>query len=113
MVFTTLAEAQKRIHKKHNQFYGYAKPSEAVEIGTIRLRVLASRERPEPPKASGEADGKPAEHRAVLFEEGRENAPVYRRADLPAYFEHDGAAIIEAKDSTIVVPPGMWFSVDE
>jgi N-methylhydantoinase A/oxoprolinase/acetone carboxylase beta subunit len=46
----------------------------------------------------------------VLFEDGREKIPVYRRDDLP--LEHEGAAIIEAKDSTIVVPPGTSFSVD-
>ena len=110
--FTTVVDTQKKFHKMHNQLYGYAMPSEDVEIVTIRLRAIASRERPEPPKVSGEADGKPIEHRAVLFEEGRENTPVFRRADLPAYFEHEGAAIIEAKDSTTVVLPGMRFSVD-
>ena len=110
--FTTVVDTQKKFHKMHNQLYGYAMPSEDVEIVTIRLRAIASRERPEPPKVSGEADGKPIEHRAVLFEEGKVETPVYRRADLPAYFEHDGAAIIEAKDSTTVVPPDMRFAVD-
>jgi len=98
------------VRATHSRLYGYAMPSEDVEIVSIRLRALASRDKPEPPKASGETDGKPVEHRAVLFEEGKENTPVYRRADLPA--EHEGPAIIEAKDSTTVVPPGMWFSVD-
>jgi hypothetical protein len=31
----------------------------------------------------------------------------------PAYFEHEGAAIIEGKDSTTVVLPDMSFSVDK
>jgi N-methylhydantoinase A/oxoprolinase/acetone carboxylase beta subunit len=30
----------------------------------------------------------------------------------PAHFEHEGAAIIEGKDSTTVVLPDMSFSVD-
>lgn len=47
------------------------------------------------------------------FHEGREKTPVFWREDLPAYFEHEGVAIIEAKDSTIVVPLSMSFSVDE
>jgi len=88
-------------------------PSEGVEIVNIRLRAISSRVKPKPPKVGVEAKGKPVEYRVVLFEEGREKTPVFRRDDLPAYFEHDGAAIIEAKDSTAVVPPGMSFSVDE
>ena len=110
--FTTVVDTQKKFHKMHNQLYGYAMPSEDVEIVTIRLRAIASRERPEPPKAGVEAKGEPVECRKVLFEEGEESTPVFRRADLPAYFEHEGAAIIEAKDSTTVVPPDMRFSVD-
>jgi N-methylhydantoinase A len=112
VVFEALADAQKKFHERHNQLYGYAMPLENVEIVNIRLRALASRERPEPPKVSVEAKGEPVEYREVLFEEGKVETPVYRRADLPASFEYDGAAIIEAKDSTTVVPPGIRFSVD-
>jgi N-methylhydantoinase A len=111
--FKTVDGAQKRFHARHNRLYGYSMPSGDVEIVTIRLRVLASREKPKPLKVGVGAKGKPIKHRAVLFEEGRAQTPVFRREDLPAYFEHDGAAIIEAKDSTIVVPPGMRFVVDE
>ncbi|HID20418.1 MAG TPA: hydantoinase/oxoprolinase family protein [Methanophagales archaeon] len=110
--FNGIKEARKRFHMSHSRLYGYSMPAEDVEIVNIRLRVIASRAKPEPPKTSGEAKGKPVEHREVLFEEGRETTPVYRREDLPAYFEHEGAAIIEGKDSTVVVLPGMSFSVD-
>jgi N-methylhydantoinase A len=111
--FRTLDDARVRFHNMHKQLYGYSMPSEDVEIVNIRLRAIASRVKPEPPKAEVEAKGKPVEHRGVLFEDGKEKTPVFRREDLPAYFEHEGAAIIEAKDSTAVVLPGMSFSVDE
>jgi len=110
--FNKMEDAQKRFHENHSRLYGYSMPAEDVEIVNIRLRVISSRVKPEPPKVRGEAKGKPVEHREVLFEEGRENTPVFRREDLPAYFEHEGAAIIEDKDSTTVVLPGMRFSVD-
>ncbi|HUV02387.1 MAG TPA: hydantoinase/oxoprolinase family protein [Desulfobacteria bacterium] len=110
--FTTMADAQKRFHEWHNQLYGYAMPAENVEIVTIRLRALASRTKPEHPEARVEAKGEPVEYREVLFVDGKEETPVYRREDLPAQFEHEGPAIIEAKDSTTVVPPGMRFAVD-
>ncbi|MCK4475104.1 MAG: hydantoinase/oxoprolinase family protein [Methanophagales archaeon] len=111
--FKTLEDARESFHESHRRLYGYSMSSEDMEIVNIRLRAIASRVKPEPPKAEIEAKGKPVEHREVLFEEGREKTPVFRREDLPAYFEHEGAAIIEAKDSTAVVPPGISFSVDE
>jgi N-methylhydantoinase A len=110
--FTTMADAQMRFHQKHNRIYGYAMPAENVEIVTIRLRVLASRTKPEHPEARVEAKGEPVVYREVLFEDGKEKTPVYRREDLPAQFEQEGPAIIEARDSTIVVSPGMRFAVD-
>ncbi len=111
--FQTAMDAQNNFHELHNRLYGYAMPSEAVEIVTIRLRVIASREKPEPPKASVDMQPEPVEERAVLFEVGRVKTPVFRREKLPVHFEHEGSAIIEAKDTTIVVPPDMSFSVDE
>ncbi len=110
--FTTVAEVQTKFHERHNQLYGYAVPAEDIELVTIRLRVLVPRKKPELPKARVEAAGEPVEERMVLFEGGQEYVPVYRRVDLPAYFEHEGAAIIEGRDSTTVVLPGMQFSVD-
>jgi N-methylhydantoinase A len=111
--FKGLEDAQKRFLENHSRLYGYSMSSEDVEIVNIRLRVIASRAKPEPLKVGVEAKGKPVEYREVLFEEGRGKTPVFRRKDLPAYFEHEGAAIIEANDSTVVVPPSMSFSVDE
>ncbi len=111
--FTTVADTLTKFHELHNQLYGYAMPPEDVELVTIRLRALASRKKPEHPKVSVEGAGEPIEQRTVLFEEGHVNVPVYRRVDLPAYFEHEGAAIIEGSDSTTVVPSGMRFSLDK
>lgn len=110
--YTTLADAQRRFHEQHAQRYGYAMPAERVELVTIRMRAVVPREKPALPRASTTAEGTPIEHRTVLFEDGKVETPVYRREDLPAQFEHDGAAIIEAKDCTVVVPPGMRFTVD-
>ncbi len=108
--FKGLEDALKSFHASHNRLYGYSIPAEDVEIVNVRLRVVAPRAKPSPPKVKKEGKGKPVEYRKVLFEEGLEKTPVYRRADLPV--EHEGAAIIDGKDSTIVVPPDMSFSVD-
>jgi len=108
--YNGLETTQKRFYDRYRQQYGYSMPLEDVEIVNIRLRVIAARAKPKPPKVVVNEKGKPVGYRTVLFEEGRERIPVYRREDLPA--EHEGAAIIEAKGSTTVVPPGMRFSVD-
>lgn len=108
--YNGLEAAQKRFYDCYRQQYGYSMLSDAVEIVNVRLQVMAARAKPKPPKVVLNGKGKPVGYRAVLFEEGREKIPIYRREDLP--LEHEGAAIIEAKDSTIVVPPGMSFSVD-
>ena len=106
--FESLEDAQRRFHERHRRVYGYSMPSETLELVNLRLRVISARAKPKPPKMR--ARGKPVEYRAVLFEDGWAETPVYRRENLPA--EHAGAAIIEAKDSTTVVPPEMAFSVD-
>ena len=108
--FNGLEYARKLFYEQYNQLYGYSMPSEDVEIVNVRLRVIAPRAKPKPPKVDVKRNGKPVEYRAVLSEAGIEKTPVYKRADLPA--EHVGAAIIEGKGSTVVVPPGMSFSVD-
>ncbi|NQE45558.1 hypothetical protein C5S31_06010 [ANME-1 cluster archaeon GoMg2] len=108
--FKGLEDTLKRFHASHNHLYGYSMSAEDVEIVNVRLRVIAPRAKPCPPKVKKEGKGKPIEYRKVLFEEGLEKTPVYRRAELPV--EHEGAAIIDGNDSTIVVPPDMSFSVD-
>ena len=110
--FTTVTEARTRFHQEHQKRYGYAMPSEAVELVNIRLRVLVSRSKPAPTQLPARKPEKPEEYRTVLFEEGWQRTPIFRRELLPARFERDGPAIIEAKDSTTVVPPGMQFAVD-
>ena len=70
--FKGLEDAHRNFHENHSRLYGYSMPSEDAEIVNIRLRAIASRVKPEPPKVRVEAKGKPVEYREVLFEEGRE-----------------------------------------
>lgn len=110
--FTTVADARARFHQEHQKRYGYAMPAEAVELVTIRLRVLVPRSKPVPPLVPAGKAGKPEEYRAVLFEEGWQRTPIFRRAALPAHVEFEGPAIIAATDSTTVVPSDSQFAVD-
>ncbi len=110
--FTTVADARLRFHQVHQKRYGYAMPAEDVELVTIRLRVLLPRAKPTPPAVRSGTAAHPRGYREVLFEEGWQRTPIFRRMAMPAHVEHDGPAIIEAPDSTTVVPPGMRFTVD-
>jgi len=110
--FTTVADARARFHQEHQKRYGYAMPAEAVELVTIRLRVLVPRAKPIPSLVPAGKAAKPEVYRAVLFEEGWQRTPIFRRAALPAHVELEGPAIIAATDSTTVVPPDSQFGVD-
>ncbi|MBN1455720.1 MAG: hydantoinase/oxoprolinase family protein, partial [Methanomicrobia archaeon] len=110
--YTTVADARTRFHQEHQKRYGYAMPTEDVELVTIRLRVLVPRSKPVLTPVSAGKPGKPEEYRDVLFEEGWQRTPIFRREALPAHIECEGPAIIAATDSTTVMPPDTRFSVD-
>jgi N-methylhydantoinase A len=99
-------------HDKHRQTYGHANPEEPVQLVNLRLTAigrLRSLTLAQPPAAA------PARRRVreVWFPEvGSTPCPVLWRDGLAAGETFAGPAIIEATDSTIVVPPGWIASVD-
>jgi N-methylhydantoinase A len=99
-------------HDKHRQTYGHANPEEPVQLVNLRLTAigrLRSLILAQPPAAA------PARRRVreVWFPEvGSTPCPVLWRDGLAAGETFAGPAIIEATDSTIVVPPGWIASVD-
>ena len=132
----TLATA---FHDKHYQTYGHANPSERVQLVNVRVTAigrLPPLTRIANPPMAGLApatqvfDGVPADEgvgardepghgaraqkvRDVWFlETGFVACPVYWREDLIATETFTGPAIIEAMDSTIVMPPGWIAAVD-
>jgi N-methylhydantoinase A len=98
--------------EKHHETYGHANPEEPVQL--VNLRLTAIGRLPElrlaqPPVMA------PARRRTreVWFPEtGCRPCPVHWRDGLAAGETLAGPAIIEAVDSTIVVPPGWIASVD-
>ena len=99
-------------HEKHLQTYGHANPSEAVQLVNLRLTAighmpslsLAHRQNPVATRCR---------LREVWFREtGLTSCPVHWRDGLAADEALIGPAIIEAADSTVVVPPGWIAAVD-
>jgi N-methylhydantoinase A len=100
-------------HDKHRQTYGHANPAEPAQLVNLRLTAIGRL----PPLQLGRlpAVASPPRRRIrdVWFPDtGFANCPVYWRDGLAASESLIGPAIVEAIDSTIVVPPGWIAAVD-
>jgi N-methylhydantoinase A len=99
-------------HDKHRQTYGHANPEEAVQLVNLRLTAIG--------RLPGLTLAQPpamvparCRMREVWFPGiGSADCPVHWRDGLAAGETLAGPAIIEAMDSTIVVPPGWIATVD-
>ena len=107
-----LAEA---FHDRHRQTYGHDSPDEPVQI--VNLRLSAVGRMPGLALGTGADRGGTVEQahrgqRAAWFGDGLIDCAIYRRADLPGDARLSGPAIIEAADTTVVVPPGWNIAAD-
>lgn len=111
-----LAEAARRFHQAHAQLYGYEMADRPVEIVNLRLRAIG--QTPKPPlklSMNGAKRGsasRPA--RKVYFhEQGWLEAQVFEREGLAPPFKLAGPAVIEGRESTVVLMPHQTTCVDE
>ena len=102
-----------RFHARHKQTYGHANPAEPVQLVNLRLTAigrlpdLGLTQTPEPDSAR-------TRHRDVWFPAtGFVRAPVVWRNGLTIGAAVPGPAIVEALDSTTVIPPGWAARVDD
>ena len=99
-------------HDRHRQTYGHANPKEVVQLVNLRLTAigrLPGLTLAQPPVAAPARRRK----REVWFpQDGSAPCPIHWRDGLAAGETLTGPVIIEAMDSTIVVPPGWIASVD-
>ncbi len=103
-----LAEA---FHAKHEQTYGHANRAERVQLVNLRLTALGRL--PDLVLAQRGNAAMARERRRDVWFGGFVETPVHWRDGLVAGMEIAGPAIIEAMDSTTVVPPGWRARVDE
>jgi N-methylhydantoinase A len=109
-VIDALAEA---FHAKHAQTYGHANRAEPVQL--VNLRVTALGRLPALTLAQrADPDSARTRERNVWFAgSGFVATPVHWRLGLAPGTRIAGPAIIEALDSTTVVPPGWMARFDE
>jgi N-methylhydantoinase A len=96
--------------------YGYANPSEPVQVVNWTLTAVGASPRLLLPKATGRLAGQSlkARRRAYFPEAGGFlECAVYDRYALAPGEELTGPAIIEERESTTVLPPGVRAMVDE
>jgi N-methylhydantoinase A len=112
---TDFGQVVARFHDEHEREFSYRRDGAPIEIYQLALRAVGITPKPELKRFDAGEDGtpEPTETRAVHFEDGAVDTPVYDRDALAAGTALDGPAIIEQLDSTIVVPPGVTAKVDE
>jgi N-methylhydantoinase A len=104
-----------RFHAEHDRTYGFAAPTEPVELVSLRLTSVGRIAKPPVRKLDPGATPEPKERREVYFAEteGYVDCPIYDRYALPAGATFAGPAVVEEFDSTTVVHPGFAVTVDE
>jgi N-methylhydantoinase A len=109
----SLDAAMAAFHAKHELTYGHANRNEPVQLVNLRLTAIG---RLPPLLLARPGDAAEARSRArdVWFPTtGFTPTPVSWRPGLPAGTVIAGPAIVEAVDSTTVVPPGWTARVDD
>jgi N-methylhydantoinase A len=103
-------------HAEHERLYGFKVPGDPVMITTLRMRAIGGIQRPR--FSTGGKSGtvhavKPT--RSAYFGElgGYIDCPVHVRTQIPRGDVLTGPAIVEQKDTTIVILPDQTFRLDE
>jgi N-methylhydantoinase A len=111
----TLRTAIAGFHRKHQFEFGHSDESERVELVSIGIEAVGVLERAEQvvPDVPVAHDATPASHRPVYFTgPGWTDAPVYERAQLAPGARFSGPSVVEEREATTVVIPGVTGVVD-
>lgn len=112
-----LQELVSRFHETYVKLYGRKVSGTDIEVITWRIRASGPKNDVTPAKmlASSRAGQQVLKgHRPVFFSEagGYVDTPVYDHYALEPGQEHSGPAIVEQRESTVVVGPRGRFSLD-
>ena len=103
----TLDELARLFHEKHRLTYGHDNPGEAIQLVNLRLTAIGRFEKLDLSHQVGGGDGALKGSRSVWFAQGgRCDCAIYDSAKLGPDTDIAGPAVIEAVDTTIVIPPG-------
>ena len=103
-------------HRAHRRRFGYADPSEPVEVVNLRLKMVVPAEPllPQPEEYAGESPRDALVSEAqVVFSGGARTSSLYQREHLRCGNRVAGPALVLQMDSTTVIPPGWLAQVDK
>jgi len=105
----------RQFHDRHEKRYGHAYPEEPVELVTVRLRARGLVDEPDLRSESvgGTVADAVTETREVVYDGRARETRVYERDAVPTEADFDGPAIVEGRESTVVVHPDQRVRVDE
>ncbi len=109
------ADAVARFHRQHAQSYGYADPTRAVEIVTLRVQAIARTRKPNlmprPIRSGNAKQARIANHR--VFEQGRWRlSALYDRSLFDPGDRISGPAVVVELSATTWLPAGWSVTVD-
>lgn len=114
---TTAEEVLRRFTGEYERVYGLSIPGVDVEVVTWRVSVAAPAPAVDiaPPARAETAPSTPKGTRSARFGRHRapERVPVFNRADLSVGVEIAGPALIEERETTIVINPGWRCELAE
>ncbi|MEB3774500.1 MAG: hydantoinase/oxoprolinase family protein [Desulfurococcales archaeon] len=109
----SLEGALQEFERLHLARYGYTLPGEDVIVSTVRVTAYGIVDKPVLPHGEPRSRrAEPVRGRRVYFPStGWVETPIYDRSTLRPGDEAEGPGVVEASDSTILIPPGYGFTV--
>jgi N-methylhydantoinase A len=109
----TADELRAAFEAEYRRIYGLTIPDVGLQVVTWRLSAVSAAAEFEPTPVADGGGAVPALRRPVVFERGTpaDEVDVYRRADLGAGDAFDGPAIVEERETTVVIRPGWHAEV--
>ncbi len=110
-----LKKIEEDFHKAHLDIYGHNNPKGSIEIVNLRATAFGDLEKVEYVK-SGERSEKqavPSSKRNVVWNNVEEETNVYSTEELANGNYFSGPAVVEDKNSTLVIPPKHYIRIDE
>ncbi len=110
-----VSRAVQTFHRLHNDKYGYSDPANRVELVNIRLYCRGGTKLTIPRFSAAERPETVSKSYRRIFLGGRfvGNCPVYNRATIRIGSRGKGPCLVEDYDSTLVLPEGSRYVVDE
>jgi len=108
------ATIQNAFSERHEREYGFARPTEHVEVVNLTVSATGGTQSPDfRLRTTGDRDPAPTTTRPIYFEDEWHDTPVYERDDLGEDTELSGPLVVEQRDSTTVVPPETTLRLDD